>query len=57
MRIGTLLYTWLNGVMVGTDAFGNQYYWTHPDAQRVLNETPAISYPLFLDIGQNLPHI
>lgn len=24
--IGTLIYTWLNGVLVGTDEFGNRYY-------------------------------
>jgi len=26
MTIGTLIYTWLNGDMVGTDEFGNRYY-------------------------------
>ncbi len=24
--IGTLIYTWLNGELVGTDEFGNRYY-------------------------------
>ena len=24
--IGTLLFTWLRGELVGTDAFGNRYY-------------------------------
>lgn len=26
MTIGTRLYTWLNGTLVGTDEFGNKYY-------------------------------
>ncbi len=26
MNIGTRLYTWLNGEVVGTDQFGNQYF-------------------------------
>ena len=26
MDLGTLLYTWLNGRQVGTDAFGNRYF-------------------------------
>ncbi len=26
MYIGTLIHTWLNGVLVGTDQFGNRYY-------------------------------
>ncbi len=26
MHIGTLLYTWWNGVFVGEDALGNRYY-------------------------------
>lgn len=26
MILGTLLYTWLKGELVGTDEFGNQYY-------------------------------
>ena len=26
MYIGTLIYTWLNGLKVGTDEFGNRYY-------------------------------
>jgi len=26
MYIGTMIYTWLNGVLVGTDQFGNRYY-------------------------------
>ena len=26
MDIGTLLYTWINGQLVGTDEFGNRYY-------------------------------
>ena len=26
MDVGTLLYTWLNGRLVGADAFGNRYY-------------------------------
>lgn len=26
MHIGTLLYTWLKGELVGTDSFGNRYY-------------------------------
>lgn len=26
MNIGTLLYTWLKGELVGTDQFGNRYY-------------------------------
>ena len=31
MHIGTLIYTWLNGVMVGTDEFGNRYYRARRD--------------------------
>lgn len=31
MHIGTLIYTWLNGVMVGTDEFGNRYYRARKD--------------------------
>jgi len=26
MTIGTRVYTWLNGTLVGTDEFGNKYY-------------------------------
>ena len=26
MTIGTRLYTWFNGALVGTDEFGNKYY-------------------------------
>ena len=26
MTIGTRIYTWLNGKLVGTDRFGNRYY-------------------------------
>jgi NADH:ubiquinone oxidoreductase subunit len=26
MHLGTLIYTWFNGVSVGTDEFGNRYY-------------------------------
>lgn len=26
MDFGTLLYTWMNGTLVGTDEFGNRYY-------------------------------
>ncbi len=26
MTIGTLIYTWLRGELVGTDEFGNRYY-------------------------------
>ena len=26
MSLGTLLYTWLRGELVGTDQFGNRYY-------------------------------
>ena len=26
MTIGTRIYTWLNGTLVGTDEFGNKYY-------------------------------
>lgn len=26
MTIGTAIYTWLNGRLVGTDSFGNRYY-------------------------------
>lgn len=26
MTLGTRLYTWLHGELVGTDAFGNRYY-------------------------------
>lgn len=26
MTIGTLIYTWLKGTLVGTDRFGNRYY-------------------------------
>ena len=26
MTLGTLLHTWLHGVLVGTDEFGNRYY-------------------------------
>ena len=26
MNLGTLLYTWLHGELVGTDQFGNRYY-------------------------------
>lgn len=26
MDIGTLLHTWINGQLVGTDEFGNRYY-------------------------------
>lgn len=26
MNIGTLIYTWFNGELVGTDEFGNRYY-------------------------------
>lgn len=30
-NIGTLIYTWMNGVMVGTDEFGNRYYRARKD--------------------------
>ncbi len=30
-NIGTLIYTWINGVMVGTDEFGNRYYRARKD--------------------------
>ena len=26
MNIGTVIYTWLRGELVGTDEFGNRYY-------------------------------
>ncbi len=26
MHLGTLFYTWLDGISVGTDEFGNRYY-------------------------------
>lgn len=26
MDLGTLIHTWLNGTLVGTDEFGNRYY-------------------------------
>jgi NADH:ubiquinone oxidoreductase subunit len=26
MHLGTLIYTWLKGIIVGTDEFGNKYY-------------------------------
>jgi len=26
MKIGTIIYTWLRGELVGTDEFGNRYY-------------------------------
>ena len=26
MKIGTLIHTWINGELVGTDEFGNRYY-------------------------------
>jgi NADH:ubiquinone oxidoreductase subunit len=26
MSLGTLLFTWLNGKLVGSDAYGNRYY-------------------------------
>lgn len=26
MKLGTILYTWLKGEIVGTDEFGNRYY-------------------------------
>jgi NADH:ubiquinone oxidoreductase subunit len=50
MHIGTLLYTWLNGVMVGTDEFGTRchgrerrwvLYKGRPDASRVPAEWHA----------------
>ncbi|MBC8339367.1 MAG: NADH:ubiquinone oxidoreductase subunit NDUFA12 [Rhodospirillales bacterium] len=31
MHLGTLIYTWLNGVSVGTDEFGNRYYRARKD--------------------------
>ncbi len=36
MTIGTRLYTWLHGELVGTDPFGNRYYRdkSHPKPQR-----------------------
>jgi NADH:ubiquinone oxidoreductase subunit len=30
-NIGTLIYTLINGVMVGTDEFGNRYYRARKD--------------------------
>ena len=30
-NIGTLIYTWMNGQMVGTDEFGNRYYRARKD--------------------------
>jgi len=26
MKLGTILHTWINGELVGTDEFGNRYY-------------------------------
>ncbi len=31
MYLGTLIYTWFNGVNVGTDEFGNRYYRARKD--------------------------
>lgn len=31
---GTLVYTWLHGVAVGTDSFGNRYYRTKDGKRR-----------------------
>ncbi len=33
MHIGTLLYTWLKGELVGTDEFSNRYYQTRRDTR------------------------
>ncbi|HEX9703336.1 MAG TPA: NADH:ubiquinone oxidoreductase subunit NDUFA12 [Rhodospirillales bacterium] len=33
MHIGTLIYTWLRGVMVGIDEFGNRYYRARRDTR------------------------
>jgi len=33
MTIGTRLYTWLRGELVGTDEFGNQYYQDRKQVQ------------------------
>lgn len=30
--IGTLMYTWINGELVGTDEFGNRYYRARRDS-------------------------
>ena len=33
-NIGTLLYTWINGTLCGTDEFGNRYYFSKGDKLR-----------------------
>jgi len=33
-NIGTLLYTWFNGKLCGTDEFGNRYYFAKGDKLR-----------------------
>ncbi len=34
MNLGTILYTWIFGELVGSDEFGNRYYHNPEDLRR-----------------------
>jgi len=44
MHIGTFLYTWLRGELVGTDRFGNRYYRLRGRSRRARRKRRWVLY-------------
>ena len=55
MHLGTLFYTWLKGVSVGTDEFGNRYYRAR-NATLHGREKRWVIYKEVVDGSQVPPH-